>query len=163
MIRQPHTLSPLLDGGGQEFGLRSGTENLPAIAGLSLAAELSAARLDSESLRLAQLMQQLQSGLKALCPQLQIAGEQAVRSPGILCCAFPGISGEEMAIRLSRQDICVSPGAARSARNSKPSHVLLSMGYSPKEAAGFLRFSLGAGTTEEEIRQTIHSIAHIIS
>ena len=162
VIRQPARLSPLLFGGGQEFGLRSGTENLPAIAGFAKAAEISNTNLDEECKRLAALTGELTSGLRRLCPDLLIAGEGADRSPGVLCCAFPGKTGEEMTIRLDLKGICVSPGAACSSRDHSPSHVLLAMGYSAVEAVRFLRISLGWQTTPEEIRQTIETISHII-
>lgn len=163
VIRYPNRLPPLLDGGGQEFGLRSGTENLSGIAGFSLAARIVSSQLSQETHRLETLTQQLQTGLRTLCPQLQIAGEQSSRSPGILCCAFPGVSGEEMTMRLDLKGICVSPGAACSARSAAPSHVLLSMGYTPKEAAEFVRFSLGQFTTAEDIQNTLLAIADILS
>lgn len=162
VVRHPNRVLPLIDGGGQEFGLRSGTENLPGIAGLSLAAQLSANRLPEESRRLQKLTQQLLSGLRGITDTLQVAGSHADRSPAIVCCRFPGISGEEMVLRLGEQGICVSPGAACGARNAKPSHVLLSMGYSAEEASEFVRFSLGWGTTEEEIRSTLNAISKIL-
>ena len=68
-----------------------------------------------------------------------------------------------MTIRLDQQGICVSPGAACSARSNRPAHVLLSMVYPPREAAGFLRFSMGSRTTEEEIQKTIQAISDILS
>ena len=163
IVRQPTRLQPLLSGGGQEFGLRSGTENLPAIAGFSLAADIASAGLPQESLRLQQLTQQLLDGLRQICPGLKIAAEEADRSPGILCCAFPGKTGEEMVTRLDLKGICASPGAACSSRDHTPSHVLLSMGYTPGEAAEFLRFSLGVLTTPEDIQKTIQVIAEILS
>ena len=162
IIRQPARLAPLLQGGGQEFGLRSGTENLPAIAGFAKAVEISAQRLPEESIRLAALTAELETGLRATCPDLLIAGEGTERSPGILCCAFPGKSGEEMAIRLDLKGICVSPGAACSSRDHKASHVLTAMGYSNEDAARFLRISMGFETTPEQIRETIGAITYII-
>lgn len=163
IIRQPYRLSPLLHGGGQEFGLRSGTENLPGIAGFALAARLSAEALPEEAPRLEQLMQLLRSGLRDLFPRVEFAGGDAVRSPGILSCRFPGISAEEMVILLDEHGICASPGAACGAGSGKPSHVLLSMGYSPREAAEFVRFSPGRNTTQEEILETLRVISEIFA
>lgn len=163
IVRQPNVLPPLLAGGGQEFGLRSGTENLPAIAGFALAARLAAGEAEQEQRRLEALMQRFRSGLEALCPGLMIAGAQSARSPGILCCAFPGFSGEEMTVLLNRRGICVSPGAACSARGGRPSHVLLSMGCTAKEAAGFVRFSAGRLTTDADIDRTLQAIAEILA
>lgn len=163
VIRYPNTPVPLIDGGGQESGFRSGTENLPGIAGFSLAAQIITRQFPEESQRIESLMQYFQSRLRLICPQLQIAGAGIPRSPGILCCAFPGITGEELAMRLDLRGICVSPGAACSARSGNPSHVLLSMNYTPKEAAGFVRFSLGQSTTPEDIDKTLQAIADILS
>lgn len=162
VIRYPHSLMPLIDGGGQEFGLRSGTENLPAIAGFALGAELACQELTSEQKRLTELTALLESELRRAAPDLRIAGEGAIRSGSILCCAFPGITGEEMVLRLDSRGICASPGAACGARDAAPSHVLLSMGYSSEEAAEFLRFSLGRDTTEAEIQKTVLEITQIL-
>ena len=161
IVRQPLSPAPMLLGGGQEFGLRSGTENLPGIAGFACAAALSAEALPQEQPRLAALTALFEEMLRQACPGIRIAGEGAARS-SILCCAFPGISGEEMATRLDLKGICASPGAACAARSAKPSHVLLSMGYPPQEAAEFVRFSLGRNTTAEEIRRTAAVISDIV-
>jgi len=160
VIRQPHRLEPLLDGGGQEFGLRSGTENLPGIAGFALAARLSVRQLVSEEARRKELTLLLQEELRSTCSGVCFAGENAPRS-SILSCAFPAITAEEMVMRLDLKGICVSPGAACAAGNGSPSHVLLAMGYTEEEAARFVRFSLGRTTTEEEIRQTAAAAADI--
>lgn len=162
VVRQPHSLPALIDGGGQEFGLRSGTENLPGIAGFVLAAQHSVSQLSCEVPRLQGLADQLQSGLRDISGDVEFAGDHTPRSPGILCCRFPGISGEEMVIRLNENGICASPGAACGTRSSQPSHVLLSMGYSSGEASEFLRLSLGRNTTAEEITTTLNVISKIL-
>ena len=162
VVRQAYPIPAMILGGGQEFGLRSGTENLPAVAGFALAAELSCQDLSQEQPRLAALRQRLETQLRSLCPDLQVAGEEARRS-GISCCRFPGISGEEMVLRLDRKGICTSPGAACGARSGEPSHVLLSMGYTPKEAAQFVRFSPGRDTTDPDIDRTVSAVADILS
>lgn len=162
IVRQPNRARPLICGGGQEFGLRSGTENLPGIAGFALAAQLSLQELHTEQQRLRELTDLLETELRRIEPNLIVAGAGTERS-NILCCAFPGITGEEMVMRLDLKGICCSPGAACAARSSKPSHVLLAMGYSPGEAAGFLRFSPGRHTTREEILQTADAVRHILS
>ncbi len=161
IIRQPFSVDPMIVGGGQEFGQRSGTENLPGIAGFALAAALSAGTLDQEHSRLADLRALFEAELRSAVSGLEVAGENAPRT-GILCCAFPQISGEEMVSRLDLKGICASPGAACAARSSAPSHVLLSMGYTPKEAAAFVRFSLGRSTTAEDIHQTVAAVCDIV-
>ena len=160
IVRLPLIPTPMLYGGGQEFGLRSGTENLPAIAGFALAAQLSFDQLKVEQQRLANLCRMMEDGLRQICPDAQFAGGNALRS-SILSCRLPGISAEELVIHLDTAGICASPGAACAARNSAPSHVLLAMGYTPKEASEFVRFSLGRNTTETEIQETISTIQSI--
>ena len=160
IVRQPMNAEPMILGGGQEFGGRSGTENIPGIAGFALAAEMAVQALPREQQRLEQLRRLLENGLREICPELQIAGEGALRS-SILSCRFPGISAEEMVVRLDLKGICASPGAACAARSSTPSHVLLSMGYSPKEASEFVRFSPGWSTTPEDICRTLSVIGEI--
>jgi len=160
IVRQPLNPQPMILGGGQEFGLRSGTENVPGIGGFALAAQLSCARQAEDQTRLEGLREFFETELQALIPQVQIAGRNAPRS-SILCCRFPGISAEEMVVQLDLLGICASPGAACAARSAQPSHVLLSMGYTPEEASGFLRFSLGRDTTREHLEITLSAIGQI--
>lgn len=161
VARYPYIPQPLLHGGGQELGLRSGTENLPGIAGMAMAAELSVKQLPQEQLRLEDLSRQLLEGLRLAEPRLEVNGN-APRQPGILNCRFPGISAEEMVVRLDLEGICVSAGAACAARDPQPSHALLAMGCSRTHAGESVRFSLGRNTTQEEILQTIKAVEKIL-
>lgn len=161
VARYPCTPGPLLHGGGQELGLRSGTENLPGIAAMALAARLSVEALPGEAARLRRLSFLLLEGLEQLDSRIVLNGGDA-RHPGIVNCCFPGISGEELTMRLDLQGICVSPGAACAARDPKPSHVLLAMGLGEDRARSSVRFSLGRNTTEDEIRQTIRAVESIL-
>ena len=160
IVRMPLIPAPMIHGGGQEFGLRSGTENLPGIAGFALAAQLSTEQLEAEQARLDALRRMMENALREFCPEVRFAGESAPRS-SILSCRFPGISAEEMVLRLDSRGICASPGAACAARSTAPSHVLLAMGYTAPEASEFVRFSLGRNTTEDEIRETAAIIRSI--
>ena len=160
IVRQPLDPVPMILGGGQEFGLRSGTENVPGAAGFALAAELTFRALPEEQQRLQALTDLMQTRLRRICPAAEFAGEEAPRS-SILCCRFPGISAEETVMRLDLKGICASPGAACAARSPEPSHVLLSMGIPPREAAEYVRFSLGRGTAEEEICTALEAIEEI--
>ena len=162
VVRYPHFIDPLIRGGGQEFSRRSGTENLPGIAGFAAAAELAMANLEAEARRLCGLTEDLARKIKEIAPNLTVNSENAFRHPGILSCRFPGITGEEMAVRLDLQGICVSPGAACGAREGKPSHVLLAMGQTEQQAREAVRFSLGRLTTREEIDATIQAVAEIL-
>ena len=100
-------------------------------------------------------------GLREMEPRLQVNGESG--HPGILNCRFPGIRAEALTAKLSVKGICVSPGAACAARDPKPSHVLLAMGYSADRASQSIRFSLGRNTTEEEIDQTLAAVGEVLS
>ena len=162
VARYPTFIDPLLRGGGQESNRRSGTENLPGIAGFATAAELTMAELETESIRLQALIDELSRKLKEIAPDLVINGENSHRHPGILNCRFPGITGEVMAARLDSKGICVSPGAACGAREGKPSHALLAMGQTERQASEAVRFSIGRLTTQKEIEATARAVAEIL-
>lgn len=142
-------LAPLVDGGGQERGYRSGTENVPAIVGFGLACELAVAELEETSRRLRALRGELENGLTALGATLFAAN--AERLPNTAYFSFPGIDGETLVGRLDRAGFAVASGAACSAANPEPSHVLLAMGVEPRLARGAVRASLGGATTAAEI------------
>ena len=160
-VRYPYTLPPLLHGGGQELGLRSGTENVPGIAAMAWAARQTLAEMPREGERLAALRNKLRTGLEQTVPGFAVNGEPG--HPGILSGYFPGIRAEALTAKLSARGICVSPGAACAARDPKPSHVLLAMGCSEERASHSVRFSLGRNTTEEEIDETLAAIGEVLS
>lgn len=162
IARYPYLPSPMLHGGGQELGLRSGTENLPAVASMAMAAELSTSSLSASATHMAALTARLLEGLQQIDPHITANADTAPRHPGILNCWFPGISAEELVMRLSMKGICVSPGAACAARDPKPSHVLLAMGYPEARATESVRFSLGPATTQKEIEETIAAVEAIL-
>lgn len=159
IVRYPYTLPPLLHGGGQELGARSGTENVPGIAAMALAAEMALAQLPEEQIRLSALRDRLLAGLQETDPEIRVNAEPG--HPGILNCYFPGISAEALTAKLSNKGICVSPGAACAARDPQPSHVLLAMGCPAQRASRSVRFSLGRNTTEAEIEETLAAIAEV--
>ena len=160
VVRYPYFSAPMIYGGGQEQGRRSGTENVPGAAGFALAAELAAAEPE-ETLR--ELRNTLERKLKNIAPNLVINGADAPRHPSVLSCRFPGMTGEEMAARLDLKGICVSPGAACAARERNPSHVLLAMGQTERQAMEAVRFSIGRLTTVDEINATAQAVAEILN
>jgi len=161
VVRYPHSLPPLIHGGGQEYGSRSGTENIPAIAAFSAAVKLSAQMEQGEAQRLRELSDTFVTRLREWIPALEVNGENAPRHPGIVNCRFPGVAGEEMVLRLDGAWICASPGAACSAGRNEPSHVLLAMGLSRQQAAEAVRFSFGRLTTREEIEEAARQLCDI--
>jgi len=149
-------LQPLVAGGGHERGLRSGTENVPAIVGFGVAAELAAQRVAELPARLRAMQAKLESGLAAL--GARIFATDANRLPNTSYFAFPDIDGETLVGKLDREGFAVASGAACSSANPEPSHVLRAMGVAPEIARGAVRVSLGAGNTETEINQFINAL-----
>jgi cysteine desulfurase len=142
-------LIPLIAGGGQEGGLRAGTENVAAIVGFGAAAEWAASRLANLPARLQALRDRLEAGVGALGATLFGAG--AARLSNTSYFAFAGVEGDTLLSRLDRAGFAVASGSACSSADPDPSHVLLAMGVSPTLARGALRVSLGEGTTETQI------------
>ena len=151
-------LEPLIDGGGQENGLRSGTLNVPGIVGFAKALDLCLAELPAEGTRLTALRQRLWDGLQRALPDVVLNGpEFAIRLPGNLNCSFPLVNGE--ALMMSMKTIAVSSGSACTSANPEPSHVLTALGLSEDLTRASLRFGLGRFNTEEEIDYAITAVA----
>lgn len=149
-------LAPLIAGGGHERGLRSGTENVPAIVGFGVAATLAAARVAEAPARVARLREKLEAGLVALGAQLFGAG--AERLPNTTYFALLAIDGETLVGKLDRAGFAVASGAACSSANPEPSHVLSAMGVAPDIARGAVRVSLGYATTKKEIEDFLNTL-----
>ncbi len=149
-------LQPLIAGGGHERGLRSGTENVAAIVGFGLAAELVVASLDAREKRMVVLRSELETGLAQQGATL-FAGA-AERLPNTSYFAFAGIDGETLVGKLDRAGFAVAAGAACSSANPEPSHVLLAMGVAPSLARGAVRVSLGPDNTELQVREFLAAL-----
>lgn len=149
-------LQPLIAGGGHERGLRSGTENVSAIVGFGVAAELAAIRVAELPARMRALQAKLEAGLAGLgaC----VFAMEVTRLPNTSYFAFPNIDGETLVGKLDREGFAVASGAACSSANPEPSHVLRAMGVAPEIARGAVRVSLGVGNTEAEIEQFINAL-----
>jgi cysteine desulfurase len=150
---------PLLDGGGHERGMRSGTLNVPAIVGFGAAAALAARVSSDESARLRRLRDRLLKGLRAALPDLVVNGSLAARLPGNLNVSFPGIDGEALLVSLC-DDLAISSGAACTA--AEPSHVLKALGHNTDLALASLRFGLGRWTTDEEVDFAVGRVAEAV-
>ena len=149
-------LRPLLSGGGHERGLRSGTENVPAIVGFGAACELAAARLEEMGTRLDVLRNGLERGLDRL--GAVVFGARANRVPNTTYFALRGIDGETLVIELDKAGYAVAAGAACSSANPEPSATLVAMGVAPEIARGAVRVSLGAGTTGADIEGFVKAL-----
>ena len=152
-------LPPLLHGGGQERGGRSGTENVAGIA--SVAAALDDKLLQLPSRSVTQMRDRLINGLLAI-PGSRLTGDPVNRLPGIASFIFEDIEGEALLLMLDQCGICASSGSACSSGSVKPSHVLLAIGMPYEAAYGSLRLSLSEGNTDDEIGYVIEKLPGII-
>ncbi len=142
-------IQPLLYGGGQEKGLRSGTENIAAIVGFGAACELASASVDDFMTHTSALRQKLEAGLQQM--HATIFGQHAPRLPNTSFFAFENIEGETLVTALDKLGFAVASGSACSSASTEPSHVLLAMGIDPDLARGAIRVSLAASNTEAQI------------
>jgi len=152
-------LRPLLSGGGHERGLRSGTENVPAIVGFGAACELAAGRMIELSKHVQILRERLERGLAGM--GAVVFGTSAPRVPNTSYFALQGIDGEALVIELDKTGYAVAAGAACSSTSSEPSATLLAMGVAPAVARGAVRFSLGAGNTAEQVDGFLKALAAV--
>ncbi len=162
VARDPAALTPLLFGGAQERALRAGTENLPGIAGFGAAAGLAQRELAGEARRVAALRDRLQAGLLAAVPEARVNGGGAERLPNTLNLTLPGIDAVTAVMNLDIAGIAAATTSACSTASRQPPYVLTAMGLAPEQALASLRFSLGRGTTEAEIDQTVATLAALL-
>ncbi|MES2554019.1 MAG: aminotransferase class V-fold PLP-dependent enzyme, partial [Pseudomonadota bacterium] len=142
-------IQPLLLGGGQEKGLRSGTENVAAIVGFGTACELINKELLQRTATVRHMRDRLEQGLKQL--DAMLFGDRVERLPNTSFFAFPGIEGETLVMALDRKGYAVASGSACSSDSSEPSHVLLAMGIEHDIAKGAVRVSLSSGNSIEQV------------
>lgn len=154
-VRRGVRIAPLVHGGHQERSRRAGTENLPAIVGLGVAAELAATRSAAEAPRVRALAAGLWAGIQAVEPAARRNGDPVRSLPGVLNVSFPGIDGEALLHALDRHGVTVSTGSACSAASPGPSHVLIAMGLRPEDAHASVRFSLGSTNEDADVAQVL--------
>ena len=151
----------LLDGGGHERGLRSGTLNVPAIVGFGRAAELSLMEMGAEAARTRTLRDRLWEGLSSRLSGLQVNGSMAHRLPHNLNVSIPGLEGETLLVGLD--DVAVSSGAACTSTTPGPSHVLTALGLSDELAKASIRFGLGRWNTEAEVDYVVGKVSGLVT
>ncbi len=144
-------LEPLFHGGGQERGLRSGTENVAAIVGFGKAAEIAKKEMQTESARLTKLRDRFIDGLLKPIPYSFLNGHPTTRLPDNVSVRYSFIEGESMLLSLDLMGVYASSGSACTAKTLEPSHVLLATGLKHEEAHGSLMFTLGRHNTEEDV------------
>lgn len=155
-------LKPLIYGGGQEKGVRSGTENVPLIVGFAKALEIAQKMREKESKRLIKLRDKLIEGIKKKIPNIHINGDLEKRLPNNVNISFLGVEGESMILHLDAKGICASTGSACSSHSLEPSHVIKALGLSDEASHGSLRFTLGRHTTEEDIEKVLKELPKIV-
>ena len=161
-MRKPLRLPPLIHGGGQEKGRRSGTENVPGAVGLAAALTEAVENLPAESARLAALRDKLMAGLSTL-PYTRATGSLTHRLPGTASFVFEGVEGEALLLHLDARGICASSGSACSSASLDPSHVLLSIGLPHAIAHGSLRISLGPDNTEADVDYLLKEVPAVVN
>jgi len=166
-IKDGTSIQPVLMGGGQEFGLRAGTENIPAIVGFAEAMRLADAAREKEAKRINALRAELWRGIKGIYPPAEVNGVSPDSHgdslahntlPSILNVYFPGHHAQDLLTRFDLLGLAASSGSACRARASSSSYVIEALGYPKKRAKESVRFSLGRPTTRAEIRQTLSII-----
>jgi cysteine desulfurase len=152
---------PIIHGGGHEQGLRSGTENVPAIVGFGAACDIAAGRMQELARRQEAMRARLEEGLGGL--GAVIFGEDAPRITNTSYFAFKGVMGETLVIELDKAGFAIAPGAACSSANPEPSATLLAMGVDPELARGAVRFSLGAGNTMQQVEDFLRALKAVVT
>lgn len=160
-VRSGVRLEPLLHGGGQERGLRSGTENVAGIVGFAKAVEIGMKEIASESKRLEKLRDRLIKGVLAI-PNCALTGHPKRRLPNNASFWFKFIEGEALGLSLDAEGIASSTGSACSSKSLEPSHVLLACGLKPHEAHGSLRLTLGPSTTKADVDYVLHVLPRAV-
>jgi cysteine desulfurase len=160
--RQPATLPPLIHGGHQERGMRSGTENVAYITALGRACTIADRDMPVEAERLQTLQQRLEHGIMEQIPSARIQGADAPRLPNTTNVAFAGAEGETLLMSLDLQGVAVSTGSACSSGSLEPSHVLQAMDLAEELLHGALRFSMGRSTTSEDIDYVLQILPDIV-
>ena len=154
-------ISPLIHGGGQEDGYRSGTQNTLGILTLGKAVEIWNKNKDEYRKKLKQLKNTFENKIKEEIPDVKIVSENTERCSNISCVIFPKVDAQSLVIALGRQEVYVSSGSACSSGTPTPSHVLLSYGYSEEEALRAIRVSFGIFNCLEEVDEAVLRIKSV--
>jgi cysteine desulfurase len=161
-IKRGTRIAAILTGGKHERNRRAGTENVPAIAGLGVAATLAAGKLASESAHVAALRDRLEREILARVPHTAVNGDPDRRVPNTTNISFDGVEAESLLIALDLEGIAVSTGSACSSGTLEPSHVLRAMGLPTHRTQNSIRFSLGAGNTDAEIDYLLEKLPKVV-
>jgi cysteine desulfurase len=154
-------LAPLVYGGGQERGLRSGTENVAACIGFAEALNIAQAGRHQETKRLQQLQQQFMKQIQAALPQVVINGSLKLRLPNNIHLTIPGADNERLLVQLEGKGVLAAAGSACSASSEEPSHVLEACGLAEGDIRASLRFSMGRATTADDVERAVAALSEL--
>lgn len=161
-VRKGIRLNPLMIGGGQERGLRSGTENIPAIVGMRKAVEIMQEEMDDEVKRFAEYRDKLIENVLKKIPKCHLNGHPKERLPNNAHFRFEGIEGESLLLSLKDKDISVSTGSACTSKTLEPSHTLIALGLLHEEAHGSLQFTCGRFNRDDDVDKVLEVLPEIV-
>src|SRR5262245_33064687 len=161
-IKRGTRLQPILTGGKHERNRRAGTENVPGVVGMGVAARLAIGKMDGESARVAALRDRLEEGILRDVPGTTVNGARTPRVPNTTNISFDRVEAESLLIALDLEGIAVSTGSACSSGTLEPSHVLRAMGLSTHRTQNSLRFSVGMFSTEEEVDRVVTVLPRLV-
>ena len=162
IVRDRKAVEAIIHGGGQQFGIRPGTENVPGIVGLGVAARLAAEEQQGLAVRLGELRDELERRLVAVVPDALINGGQGARAPHISNVSIPGTDSEALLMHLDLAGIACSSGSACSTGAIEPSHVLTAMGVPRELGVAALRFSFGKDSTADDVEAVAAALPRIV-
>jgi cysteine desulfurase len=154
-VKKGTSIAPIITGGNQEFGLRSGTENVPYIVGFGKAVEISLKMREKESLRLSKLRDYFIGRVLEKIPKSELNGSRENRIANNANFLFRGVSANNLLIALDQAGIAASSGSTCAIKTVSPSEVLIAIGRSEEESKQSVRFTLGRGTTKKDIDYTV--------
>jgi cysteine desulfurase len=163
IVRDRKAVEAIIHGGGQQYGIRPGTENVAGAVALGRAAQLAAAEQSAEAARLGALRDELASGLRAAVPDIVVNGAAADRAPHVLSVAVPGAESEALLMHLDLAGVAASGGSACSTGAVEPSHVLMAMGVARDLALATIRFSLGHESRPADIARVVEVMPGVVA
>ncbi len=161
--RRAVALEPLVEGGGQEWGLRSGTSNVAGVVGMATALQIVGERRDREVARVRDLRDRLAAGLAAHLPGSFFNGEPSKRIAGNCHVGFPGVEAEALLVLLDQAGVCASAGSSCTSGATEPSHVLAAMGLRRRDALASIRLSLGYRSTDADVDEALVVITKAVT
>jgi cysteine desulfurase len=162
VVRDRHAVEAIIHGGGQQFGIRPGTENVPGIVGLGAAVELAAREQAAFAARATALRDELERRLLAVVPDAVINAAHSPRAPHVSSVSIPGTDSEALLMHLDLGGIACSSGSACSTGAVEPSHVLTAMGVPRDLGVAALRFSFGKENSEDDVEAVIGALPKIV-